>query len=88
MYRIVEELKLQMLLKLADLFLAKRALEFPFLRVVWIHECPEMKTLVQQGISMSTPILKSMNNDDEVKVVYSVFYSFCHNFYNSVTIFQ
>ncbi|KAH0644035.1 hypothetical protein KY289_035009 [Solanum tuberosum] len=64
MYRIVEELKFQMLLKLVDLFLAKRALEFPFLRVVWIHECPEMKTLVQQGISMSTPILKSMNNDD------------------------
>ncbi|KAG5577713.1 hypothetical protein H5410_057847 [Solanum commersonii] len=73
-------LKLQMLLKPANLFLAKRAIEFPFLRVVWIHECLEMKTLVQQGISMSTPILKSVNNDDEVYDLLDKYIEFRFNY--------
>ncbi|KAK4721765.1 hypothetical protein R3W88_011998 [Solanum pinnatisectum] len=68
LFPLLEELKLQRLPKLRHFFLAKSALEFPFLRVVCIHDCPEMKTFVQQG-SVSTPSLKSVNNDDEVKVV-------------------
>ncbi|KAH0683032.1 hypothetical protein KY290_021615 [Solanum tuberosum] len=68
LFPLLEELKLQRLPKLRHFFLAKRALEFPFLRVVCIHDCPEMKTFVQQG-SVSTPSLESVNNDDEVKVV-------------------
>lgn len=33
-----------------------------------ISYCPEMKPLVQQGISVSTPSLESVNSDDEKKV--------------------
>ncbi|KAL3369785.1 hypothetical protein AABB24_007026 [Solanum stoloniferum] len=68
LFPLLEELRLQSLPKLGHFFLAKRALEFPFLREVSIHECPDIKTFVQQG-SVSTPSLESLNNDDEVKVV-------------------
>ncbi|WMV52834.1 hypothetical protein MTR67_046219 [Solanum verrucosum] len=61
----LQELKLWGLPKLGHFFLTEHALEFPLLRNMTIHCCPEMKTFVQQGISMSTPILKC---DDEVKV--------------------
>ncbi|KAM3205799.1 hypothetical protein P3L10_029209 [Capsicum annuum] len=63
----LEELILDKLPKLGHFFLTKRALEFPFLRGVKIRKCPEMKIFVQQG-SVSTPRLKIVNNDDEVKV--------------------
>uniref|UniRef100_A0A0V0GSM7 Putative disease resistance protein RPS2-like n=1 Tax=Solanum chacoense TaxID=4108 RepID=A0A0V0GSM7_SOLCH len=51
--------------KLGHFFLTEHALEFPLLRIVSIRDCPGMKTFVQLGISVSTPILKC---DDEVKV--------------------
>ncbi|KAF3660618.1 putative disease resistance protein-like [Capsicum annuum] len=63
----LEKLKLENLRKLGHFILTKQALEFPFLREVEIHKCPEMKTFVQQG-SVSTPSLKNVNNDDKVKV--------------------
>ena len=68
LFPLLEELRLQSLPKLGHFFLAMHALEFPFLREVSIHECPDIKTFVQQG-SVSTPSLGSLNNDDEVKVV-------------------
>ncbi|KAM3288738.1 disease resistance protein SUMM2-like isoform X2 [Capsicum chacoense] len=63
----LEKLKLENLPKLGHFILTKQALEFPFLREVEIHKCPEMKTFVQQG-SASTKSLKKVNNDDKVKV--------------------
>ncbi|PHT24775.1 hypothetical protein CQW23_35554 [Capsicum baccatum] len=48
--------------------LTKRPHEFPFLKEVYIRECPKMKTFIQQGI-VSTLNLESVNNDDELKVV-------------------
>ncbi|PHT71551.1 hypothetical protein T459_26655 [Capsicum annuum] len=70
----LEMLILEKLPKLRHFILTKRTLEFPFFKVVQIHDCPEMKTFVQQG-SVSTPSLNSMNNDDEVKVVDTMFNS-------------
>ncbi|PHT37368.1 hypothetical protein CQW23_25068 [Capsicum baccatum] len=70
----LEMLILEKLPRLRHFILTKRTLEFPFLKVVQIHDCPEMKTFVQQG-SVSTPSLNSMNNDDEVKVVDTMFNS-------------
>ncbi|XP_049401875.1 probable disease resistance protein At4g27220 isoform X2 [Solanum stenotomum] len=61
----LEKLWLEGLPKLGHFFLTEHALEFPFLKEVVIDDCPVMKTFVQQGISVSTPILKC---DDEVKV--------------------
>ncbi|XP_015161381.1 disease resistance protein RPS2-like, partial [Solanum tuberosum] len=61
----LQELKLRNLPKLGHFYLTEHALEFPFLKEVIIIECPEMKTFVQQGIVVSTLILKC---DDEVKV--------------------
>ncbi|KAG5583583.1 hypothetical protein H5410_054210 [Solanum commersonii] len=61
----LQELKLRNLPKLGHFYLTEHALEFPFLKEVIIIYCPEMKTFVQQGIFVSTPILKY---DDEVKV--------------------
>uniref|UniRef100_K4BSX7 Disease resistance protein At4g27190-like leucine-rich repeats domain-containing protein n=1 Tax=Solanum lycopersicum TaxID=4081 RepID=K4BSX7_SOLLC len=66
-FPLLEDLELKGLPKLRHFFLTKRGLEFPFLRVVRIHDCPEMKTFVQHG-SVSTPCLKRANNDNEVKV--------------------
>ncbi|PHT37349.1 hypothetical protein CQW23_25049 [Capsicum baccatum] len=63
----LEKLKLENLPKLGHFILTKQALEFPFLREVEIHKCPEMKTFVQQG-SASTKSLKKVNNEDKVKV--------------------
>ncbi|PHT71502.1 hypothetical protein T459_26606 [Capsicum annuum] len=63
----LDKLELENLPKLGHIILTKQALEFPFLREVEIHKCPEMKTFVQQG-SVSTPSLKNVNNDDKVKV--------------------
>ncbi|PHT37310.1 hypothetical protein CQW23_25010 [Capsicum baccatum] len=63
----LDKLELENLPKLGHFILTKQALEFPFLREVEIHKCPEMKTFVQQG-SVSTPSLKNVNNDDKVKV--------------------
>ncbi|KAM3288854.1 hypothetical protein P3S67_022284 [Capsicum chacoense] len=60
--------------KVGHLFLTKRSLEFPFLREVQIHDCAEMKMFIQQG-SVSTPSLRSVNNDDEVKLVDTMFNS-------------
>ncbi|XP_049401876.1 probable disease resistance protein At1g61310 isoform X3 [Solanum stenotomum] len=65
LFPLLEKLNLLTLPKLGHFFLTEHALEFPFLRKVKIDACPEMKTFVQQGISISTPILKC---DDEVKV--------------------
>ncbi|KAF3673167.1 putative disease resistance protein-like isoform X2 [Capsicum annuum] len=64
----LEELKLRLLPKLRHFFLTKRALEFPFLREVYIYDCPEMKMFVQHEGSVSTPSLESVNHDDWVKV--------------------
>ncbi|KAG5583633.1 hypothetical protein H5410_054260 [Solanum commersonii] len=65
LFPLLEELELSRLPKLGHFFLTEHALEFPLLRNVTIRGCPGMKTFVQQGISVSTPILKC---DDEVKV--------------------
>ncbi|KAM3205749.1 hypothetical protein BC332_26879 [Capsicum chinense] len=46
----LETLELMFLPKLRHFFLMNRALEFPFLRKVNIHDCPEMKIFVQQGL--------------------------------------
>ncbi|KAK4725504.1 hypothetical protein R3W88_028283 [Solanum pinnatisectum] len=64
----LEHLELNYLPKLGHFFLTEHALEFPFLKEVIIYKCPEMKTFVQQGISVSTPSLESVNYDYEVKV--------------------
>ncbi|KAH0723266.1 hypothetical protein KY289_006310 [Solanum tuberosum] len=64
-FPLLEQLELRKLPKLGHFFLTEHALEFPFLNNVYIRGCPEMKTFVQQGKSVSTPILKC---DDEVKV--------------------
>ncbi|KAK6779065.1 hypothetical protein RDI58_025783 [Solanum bulbocastanum] len=69
LFPLLEKLNLQWLPKLGHFFLTKHALEFPFLKEVVIHDCPEMKTFVQQGVYVGTTSLKSVNNDDEVKVV-------------------
>ncbi|PHU14837.1 hypothetical protein BC332_16042 [Capsicum chinense] len=63
----LEELMLNELPKLGHFFLTKRTLQFPFLRKVWIIDCPEMKTFIQKG-TVSTPSLEIANNDDVVKV--------------------
>uniref|UniRef100_A0A0V0HZD7 Putative ovule protein n=1 Tax=Solanum chacoense TaxID=4108 RepID=A0A0V0HZD7_SOLCH len=65
LFPLLAELDLSYLPKLQHFFLTEHALKFPFLRKMRIDQCPEMKTFVQQGISVSTPILKW---DDEVKV--------------------
>ncbi|PHT43431.1 hypothetical protein CQW23_17456 [Capsicum baccatum] len=64
---LLKKLLLDDLPKLGHFILTKQALEFPFLKEVEIFNCPEMKTFVQQG-SVSTPSLKIVNDDDEVKV--------------------
>ncbi|WMV57627.1 hypothetical protein MTR67_051012 [Solanum verrucosum] len=69
LFPLLEMLELEELPKLRHFFLTKRVTEFPFLREVRIRDCPEMQTFVQHGISVSTPSLESVNNDDEVKVV-------------------
>uniref|UniRef100_M1AEP2 Cc-nbs-lrr resistance protein n=1 Tax=Solanum tuberosum TaxID=4113 RepID=M1AEP2_SOLTU len=66
LFPLLEQLHLIRLPKLGHFFLTNHALEFPYLRNVEIDDCPEMKTFVQQGISVSIPILKY---DDEVKFV-------------------
>ncbi|KAM3288739.1 hypothetical protein P3S67_022169 [Capsicum chacoense] len=63
----LDKLELENLPKLGHFILTKQALEFPFLIEVESHKCPEMKTFVQQG-SVSTPSLKNVNNDHNVKV--------------------
>ena len=88
LFPLLEKLELYTVPKLGHFFQTECTLEIPILKEVHIHDCPEMMTSVQQGISVSTPSLESVNNDDEVKVVYSVLYSFGHNFNNSVTKFQ
>ncbi|PHU05963.1 hypothetical protein BC332_26785 [Capsicum chinense] len=64
----LEELKLVDLPKLGHFILTRHALEFPFLKVVVIYECHEMKTFIQPG-TVSTLNLESVNNDDELKVI-------------------
>uniref|UniRef100_A0A0V0HAF4 Putative disease resistance protein RPS2-like n=1 Tax=Solanum chacoense TaxID=4108 RepID=A0A0V0HAF4_SOLCH len=61
-------LSLNNLPKLGHFFLTEHALKFPFLREVWIDDCPQMKMFVQQGISVSTPSLECVNYDYGVKV--------------------
>ncbi|XP_027769088.1 probable disease resistance protein At1g61180 [Solanum pennellii] len=70
----LEELRLDNLPKLRHFFLTKSVTEFPFLREVTISECPEMKTFVQQGISVS--LKSTVNNDDEVKAMFNSKVSF------------
>ncbi|KAM3339370.1 hypothetical protein P3S68_029239 [Capsicum galapagoense] len=74
LFPVLDKLILDELPKVGHLFLMKRSLEFPFLREVQIHDCAEMKMFIQQG-SVSTPSLRSVNNDDEVKVVDTMFNS-------------
>ncbi|KAM3288786.1 hypothetical protein P3S67_022216 [Capsicum chacoense] len=74
LFLVLDKLILNKLPKLGHFILTKHTLEFPFLRALKIHACPEMKTFVQQG-SVSTLSLKSVNNDDEVKVVDTMFNS-------------
>ncbi|XP_049405412.1 uncharacterized protein LOC125868889 [Solanum stenotomum] len=69
LFPLLEKLILHRLPKLGHFFLTKHALKFPFLIEVNIFKCPEMKTFVQQGVYVGTTSLKSVNNDDEVKVV-------------------
>uniref|UniRef100_A0A0V0HGP0 Putative ovule protein n=1 Tax=Solanum chacoense TaxID=4108 RepID=A0A0V0HGP0_SOLCH len=69
LFRLLKELDLIGLPKLGHFFLTEHALEFPFLTDVYIDDCPEMKTFVQQGISVSTPSLEWVNFDyEKVKV--------------------
>ncbi|WMV59502.1 hypothetical protein MTR67_052887 [Solanum verrucosum] len=65
LFPLLEELKLQTLPKLGHFFLTEHALQNPFLREVKIYDCPEMKTFIQQGISVS------LESDDEVKVMFN-----------------
>ncbi|PHT37317.1 hypothetical protein CQW23_25017 [Capsicum baccatum] len=74
LFLVLEVVILDMLPKLRHFFLTKYTLEFPFLRALQIHVCPEMKKFVQQG-SVSTPSLECVNNDDEVKAVDTMFNS-------------
>ncbi|KAH0723295.1 hypothetical protein KY289_006339 [Solanum tuberosum] len=69
LFPLLERLILRNLPKLGHFFLTKHALKFPFLKKVVIEDCPEMKTFVQHGVYVGTTSLKSLNNDDEVKVV-------------------
>ncbi|WMV52826.1 hypothetical protein MTR67_046211 [Solanum verrucosum] len=62
----LESLNLQGLPKLGHFFLTEHALEFPFLNFVYIHGCPEMKTFVQHGISVSTPSLEWVSFNQEI----------------------
>ncbi|KAK6773461.1 hypothetical protein RDI58_028699 [Solanum bulbocastanum] len=55
LFALLEELELEELPKLRHFFLTKRVTEFPFLRELKICDCPEMRTFVPQGISVSTP---------------------------------
>ncbi|KAH0729512.1 hypothetical protein KY289_000700 [Solanum tuberosum] len=59
LFPLLEALVIRNLLKLRHFFLTKRALEFPFLSVVHISECPQMKTFVPG--SLSTPNLKEVS---------------------------
>ncbi|XP_049401510.1 probable disease resistance protein At1g61300 [Solanum stenotomum] len=68
LFPLLERLELYSLPKLGHFFLTEHALKFSSLREVLIDECPEMKTFVQQGISVSTPSLNRVNYDDKVKV--------------------
>uniref|UniRef100_M1DZQ2 Cc-nbs-lrr resistance protein n=1 Tax=Solanum tuberosum TaxID=4113 RepID=M1DZQ2_SOLTU len=65
LFPLLDRLELCKLPKLGHFFLTNHALEFPFLRNVEIGDCPEMKTFVQQGISVSTPILKWGDEEQE-----------------------
>ncbi|KAH0653283.1 hypothetical protein KY289_030961 [Solanum tuberosum] len=69
LFPLLEKLELYTVPKLGHFFQTECTLEIPILKEVHIHDCPEMMTSVQQGISVSTPSLESVNNDDEVKVV-------------------
>uniref|UniRef100_M1BMQ4 Cc-nbs-lrr resistance protein n=1 Tax=Solanum tuberosum TaxID=4113 RepID=M1BMQ4_SOLTU len=68
LFPLLEKLRLRYLPKLGHFFLTKHPLKFPFLREVWINECPEMKTFVQQGIPVSTPSLREVNYEYVGKV--------------------
>ncbi|KAK6784721.1 hypothetical protein RDI58_018176 [Solanum bulbocastanum] len=68
LFPLLNNLTLQRLPKLGHFFLTECTLEISILRYALIDYCPEMKTFVQQGISLSTPSLESVNNDDEVKI--------------------
>ncbi|KAF3660641.1 hypothetical protein FXO38_12084 [Capsicum annuum] len=60
--------------KLGHFILTKQALEFPFLKEVDIRVCPKMKAFIQHG-TVSRSSLESVNNDDELKVVDTMFNS-------------
>ncbi|KAK4727237.1 hypothetical protein R3W88_032154 [Solanum pinnatisectum] len=61
LFPLLKKLRLTNLPKLGHFFLTKHPLKFPFLREVWIDDCPEIKTFVQQGISVITPSLQHVN---------------------------
>ncbi|KAH0710944.1 hypothetical protein KY284_012371 [Solanum tuberosum] len=68
LFPLLEELHLLTLPKLGHFFLTEHDLKFPFLKQVTIYCCPEMKTFVQQGISVSTPSLRNVNHEYVEKV--------------------
>ncbi|PHT37367.1 hypothetical protein CQW23_25067 [Capsicum baccatum] len=59
LFLVLEVVILDVLPKLRHFFLTKYTLEFPFLRALQIHFCPEMKKFVQQG-SVSCLNLKEL----------------------------
>uniref|UniRef100_A0A3Q7J5T8 Disease resistance protein At4g27190-like leucine-rich repeats domain-containing protein n=1 Tax=Solanum lycopersicum TaxID=4081 RepID=A0A3Q7J5T8_SOLLC len=61
LFPLLEKLKLQRLPKLEHFFLTEQALQIPLLMEVEIYDCNEMKTFVQQGISVSTASLQEVN---------------------------
>ena len=68
LFSLLEHLQLIMLPNLAHFFLTECTLEIPILSNFLIDYCPAMKTFIQQGISVSTPSLESVNDGYEVKV--------------------
>ena len=60
LFPLLNDLTLQWLPKVGHFFLT--------LKDVLIYYCPEMKTFVKQGISVSIPSLERVNYDSKVKV--------------------
>ncbi|TMW85510.1 hypothetical protein EJD97_023035 [Solanum chilense] len=68
LFPLLEQLKLKGLPSLGHFFVMEHTLQIPFLKKVMIFDCPEMKTFVQEGISMN---LESVNNDDLKKAMFT-----------------
>ncbi|KAM3339429.1 hypothetical protein P3S68_029298 [Capsicum galapagoense] len=74
LFPVLDKLQFRDLPKLGHFILTKQTLEFPFLREVDISICTKMKAFIQQA-TVSTPSLESVNNDDDLKVVDTMFNS-------------